>query len=165
MKRLSSGILLAAITLSAWLAPAVLSRADLKTDAAGFVTLPLGDESWRQYPGISGIDVVNVYGDPAQPGVYMIRVRFHPGTTTMPHYHPNDRLVTVLKGTWWAGTSDRFDPNATQPIRAGGYMMHPAGGVHFDGAKDEEVVLQIAGMGPGSTTFVHPELGPTGKSR
>jgi len=28
--------------------------------------------------------------------------------------------------------------------------------VHFDGAKDEEVIVQITGIGPGATTLVKP---------
>ena len=43
-------------------------------------------------------------------------------------------------------------------------MKHPAGAVHYDGAKDTEVILQIAGIGPSGTVFVKPELGHTGKS-
>jgi hypothetical protein len=38
-------------------------------------------------------------------------------------------------------------------------MKHPAGTRHFDGAKEEEVILQLMGMGPSSTTRVQPNLG------
>jgi hypothetical protein len=31
-------------------------------------------------------------------------------------------------------------------------MKHPAGTPHFDGAKDEEVILQLVGIGPSQTT-------------
>ena len=31
-------------------------------------------------------------------------------------------------------------------------MFHPAGFHHYDGAKDEEVIVQIMGMGPVKTT-------------
>lgn len=41
--------------------------------------------------------------------------------------------------------------NKTVPMKAGSFVKHAAGGIHFDGAKDEEVVLQIVGMGPAST--------------
>jgi hypothetical protein len=34
------------------------------------------------------------------------------------------------------------------------YVKHPAGAVHWDGAKDEEVVLQIVGEGPVTTDLV-----------
>lgn len=155
----------AACAAAAMLVPVSVTKADLKVDEKGFATLQLGDERWEDYPGIPGIGFMKVYGDPGQPGVYVIRVRFRPGVMSMPHYHPEDRLATVLKGTWWTGTGDNFAPDATQPVRAGGYMLHPAGKAHFDGAKDEEVVLQLAGVGPSGTTFIRPELGRTGSSR
>jgi hypothetical protein len=44
-------------------------------------------------------------------------------------------------------------------------MKHPAKGVHYDGAKDEEVILQLIGHGPGGTTWIRPEEGRTGPSR
>lgn len=49
-----------------------------------------------------------------------------------------------------------FDMNETVPLKAGSYMKHPAKAVHIDGAKDEEVILQIIGIGPGKTTPVKP---------
>ena len=42
--------------------------------------------------------------------------------------------------------------------------MHPARAHHYDGAKDEQVILQIVGYGPSGTTEVHPEEGHTGPS-
>ena len=145
--------------------PAAVIQADLQVDGKGFARMQLGQEKWEEYPGIPGIDRMTVYGDPAKPGVYVIRVRFQPGTMSMPHFHPEDRLATVLKGTWWTGTGEEFAPESTEAIRPGGWMMHPAGAAHFDGAKDEEVILQLAGVGPSGTTFIRPELGRTGRSR
>jgi hypothetical protein len=34
---------------------------------------------------------------------------------------------------------------------AGGMMFHPAGLHHYDGAKEEDVIVQIMGMGPVQT--------------
>ena len=73
-----------------------------------------------------------------------------------PHSHPEDRHIVVLKGTWYTGTGEDFDMNKTIPLKAGSYMKHPAKAVHFDGAKDEEVIVQITGIGPGTTTLVKP---------
>lgn len=66
------------------------------------------------------------------------------------------RHVLVLKGTWYTGTGENFDMDKTVPLKPGSYMKHPAKAVHFDGAKDEEVIVQITGIGPGTTTFVKP---------
>jgi len=94
-----------------------------------------------------------IYGDQAQPGMYVMRNRFGPGQTSRPHFHDQDRYVTVIKGTWWTGEGDVFQPDKMIPIKAGGFMFHPAGFHHYDGSKDnEEVIVQIMGMGPVKTT-------------
>jgi len=94
---------------------------------------------------------INVGGDPSKPGLYAIRRRFKPGEMTRPHYHDKDRLVTVIKGTWYTAEGDVFNPNTAVPIKTGGFMLHPAGLHHYDGAKNEEVIVQIIGMGPVQT--------------
>ena len=94
---------------------------------------------------------VAVFGDPAKSGLYAIRRRFMPGEMSRPHYHDKDRLVTVIKGTWYTGEGDVFDPAKTTAVKTGGFMLHPAGFHHWDGAKDAEVIVQIVGMGPVST--------------
>ena len=94
---------------------------------------------------------VTVFGDPAKPGLYAIRRRFKPGEMSRPHYHDKDRLVTVIKGTWYTGEGDVFDPAKTTAIKTGGFMLHPAGFHHWDGAKDQEVIVQIIGIGPVGT--------------
>ncbi|HEU5284856.1 MAG TPA: cupin domain-containing protein [Burkholderiales bacterium] len=144
--------------------PAGMVSAGLNVDEKGFVTLKLGEEDWKDYPGIPGIKYMVVEGDLKKPAPYVVRVKFSPGVMSMPHYHPEDRLATVLKGTWWTGKGESFDPNSTEPLPAGSFMKHPARAPHFDGAKNEEVILQLIDMGPSDTIFIKPELGPTGKS-
>ena len=94
---------------------------------------------------------VTVFGDPAKPGLYAIRRRFKPGEMSRPHYHDKERLVTVIKGTWYTGEGDVFDAAKTTPVKTGGFMLHPAGMHHYDGAKDQEVIVQIIGIGPVQT--------------
>ena len=43
-------------------------------------------------------------------------------------------------------------------------MKHPAGAHHYDGAKDEEVIVQLMGMGPSTTTRLKPNEGLFGRS-
>lgn len=98
-----------------------------------------------------GLVSTTVFGDPNKPGIYVIRNRFAPGITSRPHFHDQDRFVTVIKGTWWTDEGDVFRPDKMVPIKEGGFMYHPANYHHYDGAKDEEVVVQIMGMGPVKT--------------
>ena len=133
-------------------------------DKAGFVRVTPEEVKWMDRPGYDGVKFAVIQGDPSKPGVYVIRAKFSPGAMTRPHWHPEDRFVTVLQGTWWAGEGDTFDPDKTTPLKAGSFMMHPAKAHHYDGAKDEEVIVQIIGIGPSGTNLVDPKQGNTGRS-
>ena len=127
------------------------------------VTLP-ENIVWRDAG--RGVKLAVIYGDPSKPGQYVIRAYFPPGVMSSPHFHGEDRHVTVIQGTRNAGKDDSWDPEATVPLKAGSYMFHPAGGVHYDGSAGEEgATVQIVGMGPSKTTFLYPKEGDFGKPR
>jgi quercetin dioxygenase-like cupin family protein len=117
------------------------------------------------YPGDGaqfGIKEAFIYGDPTKPGLYIIRIKFPPGVMSSPHSHPETRIGTVIKGTWWTGTGEKFDPKSTEAVPTGGIMIHPAGKFHYDGAKNEETIVQMMGIGPsGKTTAVKGAVGFT----
>lgn len=133
---------------------AATSRAATIDPAAMAYLLPATIE-WRDNPNNPGVKSAVLYGDPTKPGPYVVRVKWLPGNMSRPHSHPNDRFIVVLSGTWWAGTGEKFDPENTIPMPAGSFVTHFGGKIHYDGAKDEEAVLQIHGMGPATTTYVH----------
>jgi hypothetical protein len=112
---------------------------------------PLVDADNKRMMPEQGLVSTTVFGDPSKPGIYVIRNRFAPGITSRPHFHDQDRFVTVIKGTWWTDEGDVFRADKMVPIKEGGFMYHPANYHHYDGAKDEEVVVQIMGMGPVKT--------------
>lgn len=104
---------------------------------------------WQSDPALPGVETAVLAGDPRIAGQpYVIRVRFAPGTFSPPHFHPEARYVVVLKGTWWVGAGPKWDREATTPLPAGSFVVHHAGQIHYDGAKSEEVIVQIAGIGP-----------------
>jgi len=95
-----------------------------------------------------------IMGDPSKPGLYVVQNTFAPGRGSRPHYHDQDRYVTVIKGTWWVALgpeSDVYDPSKMVAMKPGSFVFHPAFGHHYDGAKDEEAVVRIMGMGPVTT--------------
>ncbi len=152
----------AVIVLAALAVPGSALYAERLVDERGFVTLLPGQEVWNDVPGYKGIQVMVVEGDPRKPAPYVIRVKFSPGVMSMPHRHPEDRLVTVIKGTWYTGKGGSFEPWTTEPLPTGSFMKHPAGAEHYDGSREGEVIVQIAGVGPSGTEFIAPELGHTG---
>lgn len=91
-------------------------------------------------------------GDPSKPGIYVELVKWHAGHMSHPHFHPNDRFITVISGTWWVGTGTKFDPNSTVPVPPGSFVTHYGKQVHYDGAKDVDAVLEIVGEGPATAT-------------
>lgn len=136
------------------LAGAMASGQVGRPDAQGFIRIAPEDVAFGSGTAMQSVVLA---GDPSKAGIYVIRNRFPPGQMSRPHFHNQDRFVTVIKGTWWTASGpdgDVFSPDKTVPLKAGSFMMHPAGGHHYDGAKDEEVIVQIIGMGPVATTQI-----------
>jgi len=96
-------------------------------------------------------------GNPDEPGIYVMRIEFGPGATTSPHFHDQDRYITVISGVWGFGRGASGDCAQTVPMSEGAFVMHPKGAVHYDGScNGEPVVVQIMGMGPVKTTWLEP---------
>ena len=112
-------------------------------------TLP-ANLKWSE--SASGNSTAVLYGDPSKPGLYIVLTKWSPGKMSRPHMHPNDRFITVISGTWWVGWGEKYDPASTKAIPAGSFVTHYGNQLHYDGAKDEECLLQIVGMGPADST-------------
>jgi hypothetical protein len=102
-----------------------------------------------------------VYGDPAQPGMFVNRVRLSPNTKNRPRYSDQDQFVTVLKGTWWVGKGEVFKQDKLVAVHEGALMYLPAKLTYYDVAGSGEVILQITGVGPVKST--HAEVDASGK--
>src|SRR5215208_4934003 len=89
----------------------------------------------------------NLYGDPSKPGLYAYVEKRGPNMWNMPHVQENDRFVTVLEGTFWVGTGT-FDSQRTVPLKPGSFVRDVAGGIHFEGTKDDGATLYVVGIGP-----------------
>lgn len=123
-------------------------------DKDGFVRIR-PDEIVFTGGGENAPSVALLAGDPEKEGFYLLRAKFAPGVFSSPHYHSTARHVTVISGTWYTGTGPVFDRDNTVALHPGSYMMHPAGAIHYDGAKDEEVIVEIKGIGPATTVRVN----------
>ena len=141
------------------------SGAQTQGDEGGFVRIKPDNIKWVNVPTMPGLQTALLAGDPAKPGLYVLRVKFAPGVMTRPHIHSQDRFVTVISGTWYTGTGEKFEPDKTEGLPPGGYMKHPAKAAHYDGAKKDEVIVQITGMGPVTTEYINPADDPNKKDR
>jgi quercetin dioxygenase-like cupin family protein len=127
-----------------------MARADVNPAAVAY---KLPDQIKWSEPSPAGAQNATLAGDPTKEGLYVQMVKWLAGNHfSHPHFHPHDRFITVLKGTWWVGTGTKYDPDSTVPMPAGTFVTHFGQQVHFDGAKTEDAVLLIVGEGPGTST-------------
>jgi uncharacterized RmlC-like cupin family protein len=103
--------------------------------------------------GASGIQTIVLEGDPTRPGLYTLRLKAAPGMRIHAHSHRDNRSAIVVSGTWYFGYGKQFDEKALQALPPGSFYTEPGGVDHFAMTK-EEVVIQITGFGPSSTTYV-----------
>jgi quercetin dioxygenase-like cupin family protein len=124
----------------------------IKPDAEGFIAATA--EGLRPAEGGRSTTIL---GDPAKPGLYVVRITFQPGQGSRPHFHDQARYITVIKGTWYVALgaeADVYNPDRMTPMPAGSFIFQPENGHHYDMAKDEEVTVQIIGVGPVRTTQI-----------
>lgn len=144
---LRSRILLASLLVagsSGWIGRASARAVGDLNPKAIAITMP-NDIKWTK---TAASERAVLYGDPSKPGYYVVLQKWLPHHNSRPHFHPNDRFITVLSGTWWVQTGAKYDPDGFKPVPAGSFVVHHAREIHYDGAKDEPCVLEIAGMGP-----------------
>jgi hypothetical protein len=70
--------------------------------------------TWRPTEGNTlGVETAIVEGDPSKPGYYLTINHFPAGVMSRPHYHPDERYVIVLRGTWYTDEGKVFRPKET----------------------------------------------------
>jgi quercetin dioxygenase-like cupin family protein len=110
------------------------------------------DLSWTMQS--NGISIASVSGTEKSNGMYIYRVRFPKGHKIMPHYHSDERVVTVISGSLYVGYGRVFDASKMTKLVAGGLWTEPKESAHFVWAKDGEVELQVVGFGPSVRTAI-----------
>ena len=146
---------------------ATIEAAPIPTPPTGTATLPAGfpdrpfvrvkfDElTWKPTEGNTlGVQTAVVEGDPSKPGYYLTINHFPAGVMSRPHYHPDERYIIVLRGTWYTDEGEVFQPAKAVPLKPGDFMRHPKGGPHYDGAITEDTWVAISGYGPTKATVI-----------
>ncbi len=127
-----------------------------------FVTADPENIKWAKNKSTPyGMMIVMLYGDPSQPGPYIFRAKMASGYKLPPHRHPDERIVTILKGTYWSGVGERYDPMKMNEFQAGAFYITKANVPHYAWARTE-VIIQEQGMGPveNGITYVNADDDP-----
>ena len=104
--------------------------------------------------GVSGIQTRTLKGDATKPGIYTIQLTIPANVRIQAHTHPDDRVASVISGTWYIGYGAKFDESKLKPLTAGSFYTEPPSVEHFAKTGNEPVVLQITGNGPTGTDYV-----------
>jgi quercetin dioxygenase-like cupin family protein len=89
-----------------------------------------------------------VSGDPNKPGAaFVIRIAHQANQVIVPHWHPEDEHIVVVKGTWYLGSGEVFDRNPTREMNVGDYALMPKKMAHFGWSKTDSII-QVHGIGP-----------------
>src|SRR6195256_5263625 len=104
--------------------------------------------------GVSGIQTRTLKGDATTSGIYTIQLTIPANVRIQAHTHPDDRVATVISGTWYIGYGAKFDEAKLKPLTAGSFYTEPPSVAHFAKTGNEPVVLQITGNGPTGTEYV-----------
>jgi hypothetical protein len=116
---------------------------------------------WKTFPAFPpSARLAVVVGEPLQQGPYTIRVKVPRGVKLMPHSHPEDRVYTVISGTFYIGLGDRFDAEKLQAYPPGAVIVLPGNTSHFHWAKSGEYVTQVTAIGPLGLEYINSNDDP-----
>ena len=113
--------------------------------------------------GVAGTQTVVLKGDPTKPGLYSMLLRVGPNTRIEAHAHPDDRVATVISGTWYFGYGKQFNEAGLKQLPPGSFYTEPPNAYHFAMTRGEGVTIQITGTGPSGTSYADPANDPSRK--
>jgi pimeloyl-ACP methyl ester carboxylesterase len=102
---------------------------------------------------LAGVSTKVLAGDPSKAGFYTIVLSVPANTTIPAHSHRDNRIATVVSGTWQFGYGDRFDERALKILPPGSVYSEPGGANHFARTGAEPVLVEISGVGPTDTRY------------
>src|SRR5262245_20691697 len=81
--------------------------------------------------GVGGIQTRVLKGDPNKTGLYTIQLTVPANTKIEAHTHPDDRVATVISGTWQIGYGTAFDEKKLKALVPGSFYTEPPNLAHF----------------------------------
>ncbi|MBI4525634.1 MAG: cupin domain-containing protein [Deltaproteobacteria bacterium] len=120
-----------------------------------FVSVKAAEIKWSDAPSVApGAKIAVLEGDLKSSGPLTFRVKLPPNTKIGVHTHPLDERVTVLSGTFYFATGDKFDTGKAKAYKAGDALIIPTGTPMYGYTKNNQTVFQVHGTGPWGISFL-----------
>ncbi len=156
MKKITSFALMIVVAAASATGPSIPELRMTPTDIMS------GDKGESQIGSskLAGVHTKILAGNPARAGFYSILLFVPPHTTIQAHSHRDDRMATVISGSWHFGYGTHFDEKALKTLPVGSVYSEPGGLNHFAQTTEDPVVVHISGFGPTDTRYFSPEDDP-----
>jgi quercetin dioxygenase-like cupin family protein len=132
---------------------------ELRMTAAEITTGDKGDSQIGSSK-LAGVHTKVLAGNPAAASFYSILLFVPAHTTIQAHSHRDDRMATVVSGTWHFGYGTHFDEKVLKTLPVGSVYSEPGGLNHFARTAEDPVVVHISGFGPTDTRYFNPADDP-----
>lgn len=99
-------------------------------------------------------------GDPSNPGLFAMRLKFPANYSLPAHYHLFPENVTVISGKVYFGHGNKLDKSKSKLFKDGSFVSIPPKVNHFAWTGDDEVILQLNNKGPWDIIYVDPATDP-----
>jgi quercetin dioxygenase-like cupin family protein len=143
------------------LAPVSAPFAEAQEKSADYDRVTPADLKWVPLPSLPrGAQIAVLHGSLGKPGLFTIRVKLPPHFKLPVHSHPDERVRTIISGTYYSAIGDKVDETKLMPFPPGTFSNVPQNVWQFAETKDEEVVFQISGIGPTGINYLNPADDP-----
>ncbi len=122
--------------------------------AQGVIALAPGELSWQELPGDPEVLMAPLYGNPAEEGHYIIRLKIPPSWTGRPHTHGGLELATFQSGTCYVAYGDDLSREAAKRTGPGSFVAVPAGTKMRGFTGEDGCVVDVQGQGPFTTQYL-----------
>ncbi len=114
---------------------------------------------------LPGVQTTILSGDPSKATYYAVLLYVPAHTVIQAHLHRDNRIATVLSGSWNFGYGSTFDAARLKHLPAGSVYSEPAGTNHFARTDNSPAIVQISGVGPTDTVYFDPANDPSNKRK
>lgn len=107
----------------------------------------------------AGTELAILFGDPAKPGMFAMRIKMPKDYKAPPHMHSAAELLTLISGQLGLGLGQSADRSSVEKLTAGSFSSMPQGVVHYLFV-NEDLIVQVEGMGPWGVEYPNPKDDP-----
>jgi quercetin dioxygenase-like cupin family protein len=159
------GAFIPAVLLTIWTSPGMA-----QTMTAHQIVDPAATQ-WAPGPVAlpAGTKAALLYGDPAKPELFVMRLWLPANFRIPPHTHPKPEIITVISGTPLLGMGTDGDKAKAQRLTPGTFVSMEPNTPHY-AFTEAETVIQLSTVGPWAVNYVNPAddprtKAPTGQER